>query len=278
MSPRKHAWPFLAPGVTWFALLFAVPLASIIVVSFWSVANYQLVPGFSFGAWRRVFQPSYMSVLLRTIRVATEVTIASALIGYPVAYYIARRLKRRRVLALTLIALPLWTSYLVRSFAWLLILGVNGVVNFTLLRTGLIAAPLRWLLYSEFAVIVALVHVYIPLFVLPLYAVLDKIDDRLIEAGRDLGASPARIFWTIVFPLSLPGAATGCLFVFIPAAGSYVTPELLGGTNAVMLGSLIAQQFGEVFQYPFGSALALTLMLVLLVVAMAVLWIGRARD
>ena len=255
-----------------------LPLASILVVSFWSVANYQLVPGFGLDAWRRVFQPTYISVLLRTFRVAALVTIVSALVGYPVAYFIARRMSRGRVLALTLVALPLWTSYLVRSFAWLLILGVNGVANTVLVQTGLVAAPLRWLLYSEFAVTVALVHVYVPLFVLPVYAVLEKIDPRLIEASRDLGASQARTFWTIVFPLSLRGVATGCLFVFIPAAGSYVTPELLGGTNAVMLGSVIARQFGDVFQYPFGSALSLLLMAILLAVALLVLRIGRMGD
>ncbi len=271
----RVAWPFLLPATAWFTLLFLVPLAAITVVSFWSVANYQLVPGFGLAAWRRVFQPTYLIVLLRTLRVAGLVTVVSALVGYPVAYYIARRLTRRRALMLTLVALPLWTSYLVRSFAWLLILGTNGVANFVLMRTGLVATPLRWLLYSEFAVVVALVHVYVPLFVLPVYAVLEKIDPRLVEASRDLGASPARTFWTVLFPLSLRGVATGCLFVFVPAAGSYVTPELLGGTNAVMLGSLIAQQFGDVFQYPFGSALSLSLIIVLLAVSLLVLRLGR---
>lgn len=275
---RRGAWPFLLPGLLWIGCLFVLPLLSIAVVSLWSVANYQLVPGLGFDAWRRVFQPTYLAVLLRTLRVAAEVTVLAALFGYPVAYFIARRLTRRRVLVLTLVILPLWTSYLVRSFAWLLILGTSGVVNYVLLRTGLASTPLRWLLYSELAVVLALVHVYVPLFVLPVYSVLEKIDEKLIEASRDLGASPARTFWRVVFPLSLRGVATGCLFVFIPAAGSYVTPELLGGPSAIMLGSVIARQFGDVFQYPFGAALSLTLMAALLLIALAVLRLGRLGD
>jgi spermidine/putrescine transport system permease protein len=276
--PRRDGWRYLAPSGAWWLVFFALPIGSVAVVSLWSVASYTLIPGFSLHNYAKAFQPIYLGILLRTLRVAAMVTALAALIGYPVAYFLALRAKRSRVLLLTLIALPLWTSYLVRSFAWMLLLGSSGVVNWALLRLGVVARPVRWLLYSEFAVTVALVHIYIPFFVLPVYAVLEKLDRRLIEASRDLGASPWRTFRSVILPLSRPGIATGCLFVFIPAAGSYVTPELLGGPNAVMLGSVIAEQFGLVFQYPFGAALALVLMGCILAVAAAALRLGQVRT
>lgn len=275
---NRDGWRYAAPAATWWLLFFALPIAAMAVVSVWRVADYQLVPGFGLQNYAKALQPTYAGILLRTLRIAAMVTVIAALIGYPVAYFLALKVRRGRVLLLTLIALPLWTSYLVRSFAWMLVLGSSGVANWALQRLGLVDSPVRWLLYSEFAVTIALVHIYIPFFVLPVYAVLEKIDRRLIEASRDLGASPWRTFRSVILPLSRPGIATGCMFVFIPAAGSYVTPELLGGPNAVMIGSVIAEQFGLVFQYPFGAALALVLMGCILAVAVAALRLGRVRT
>ena len=268
----------MAPANTWLLIFFGLPLLTVVVVSFWSVVDYKLVPGFGLHSYEKLIQPLYLDILGRTFVIAVIVTVLSAFIGYPVAYFLSLRVRRYRLLILTLVVLPLWTSYLVRTFAWMLVLGTNGIINFALVHAGLVDQPLRWLLYSKFAVILALVHIYVPFFIIPVFAVLEKLDRRLIEASRDLGASPAGTFWTVTFPMSLPGVATGCLFVFIPAAGAYVTPELLGGPNVVMVGSVIAQQFGQSYEYPFGSTLALALMAIILLVTVAILRLGRLKG
>jgi spermidine/putrescine transport system permease protein len=275
MRKRNGAVLLLTPATGWFGLFFALPLAAMAVVSFWVVVNYQLVPRLVLDSYAKLAQSLYLSIILRTFLIATTVTVLSALVGYPVAYYLARRAKRLRVLILTLVVLPLWTSYLVRSFAWMLVLGTSGVLNGFLQATGVTAQPIRWFLYSEFAVIIALVHVYLPYFILPVFAVLEKLDHRLVEASEDLGARPWTTFWTVTLPLSRPGIVTGSLLVFIPAAGAYVTPELLGGPNVIMIGSVIAQQFGLVYEYPFGAALALALLAGILAVALGLLRLGQ---
>jgi spermidine/putrescine transport system permease protein len=272
---RGSAFVLLTPATGWFVLFFVLPLVAMAVVSFWLVKNYQLAPEFSLHNYAKLLQPLYLSIIFRTFMIAGIVTILSALIGYPVAYYLARHARRTRILILTLILLPLWTSYLVRSFAWMLVLGANGVLNGFLQSVGLIDQPIRWFLYSEFAVVVALVHIYLPYFILPVFAVLEKLDRRLLEASSDLGAGWWTTFRTVTLPLSRPGISTGCLLVFIPAAGAYVTPELLGGPNVNMIGSVIAQQFGITFDYPFGSALAFALMAGILIVALGFLRIGN---
>jgi spermidine/putrescine transport system permease protein len=152
------------------------------------------------------------------------------------------------------------------------------VANQALLGAGVIDAPLTWLLYSDFAVTIALVHIYLPYLILPLYAVLEKIDASVLEAAWDLGGGRARTFLSVILPLSLPGVATGCLFVLIPSMGAFITPELLGGTRSIMIGSIVAQQFGVAYEYPFGSALALTLMGLILLFSVALLRAGRLRG
>ncbi len=275
---RGGAWLLLTPANGWLALFFGLPLLTVVVISFWKVAEYKLVAALGLQNYVALAQPLYVGVLARTFKIALIVTAVSALVGYPVAYFLSLKVKRYRILLLTLIVLPLWTSYLVRTFAWMLVLGSNGVINFFLLKLGSVDQPVRWLLYSEFSVILALVHIYIPFFIVPVYTILEKLDRRLIEASYDLGATPFRTFWTVTFPLSLPGVAIGCLFVFIPAAGAYVTPQLLGGPNVLMLGSIIADQFGLSFNYPFGSALALVLMAGILLGTILILRLGRVKG
>ena len=187
-------------------------------------------------------------------------------------------MRRYKLTLLLLVILPLWTSYLVRTYAWMLILGTQGVINQALMGLGLVREPITWLLYSDFAVTIALVHIYMPYLILPLYVVLEKIDPSLLEAAWDLGGGRARTFVSVILPLSLPGIASGCLFVFIPAMGAFVTPELLGGTRSIMTGSIIAQQFGVAYEYPFGSALALALMGVIFATAAIALRYGKPRG
>jgi spermidine/putrescine transport system permease protein len=269
---------FLSPPVGWLLFFFLLPMVVMVVFSVWRTIDFKIVPGFTLDNYAALLKPIYASVFTRTLRISLTVTLISALLGYPVAYFLARKVHRFRTVLLMLVILPLWTSYLVRTFAWLLILGTNGVINHGLRAAGLIDQPIAWLLYSDFAVTVALVHIYVPFMILPLYAVLEKLDGRLLEAARDLGASPARAFVWVTLPLSLSGLATGCLFVFIPSMGAFVTPELLGGTRSIMIGSIIAQQFGVAFEYPLGSAMALTLMAIILAIASVVLRYGRPRG
>ena len=269
------ATAFLAPPGLWIAVFFVLPMATIVLLSFWRVVDYDIVADFTLANYQKLFRPLYLDVFWRTIKVSLLVTVISLLIGYPVAYYLARKTRRFRVTLLVLVILPLWTSYLVRTYAWMLILGTKGAVNKGLQAVGLTSEPISWLLYSDFAVTLALVHIYVPYLILPLYSVLEKLDPSLFEAAKDLGGGRWRTFWHVTLPLSLPGVATGCLFVFIPSMGSFVTPELLGGTRSILIGSIVAQQFGVAFEYPLGSAMALAIMGIILLAAVALLRAGR---
>lgn len=278
---RRHptaALAFLAPPTVWLVLFFVLPMIVMLLFSFWQTVNFKIVPTFTLANYANLLKPLYASTFARTVRISLIVTALSAVLGYPVAYFLARKVHRFRTVLLMLVILPLWTSYLVRTFAWMLLLGTNGVINYVLRGFGLIDQPLSWLLYSDFAVTIALVHIYMPFMILPLYAVLEKLDPRLLEAAGDLGAGPGRTFLHVTLPLSLSGLVTGCLFVFIPSMGAFVTPELLGGTRSILIGSIIAQQFGVAFEYPFGSAMALGLMAVILTVATVTLRYGRLRG
>ena len=277
MRAKRVDTLLIAPATLWLGTLLLAPLGIIAVYSVWHVANYALVPGFSLRNYARAASGIYIGIGGRTLLIALKTTLLALVIGYPVAYYLARTVRRFRIAMLMLVITPLWTSYLVRTFAWMMTLGRNGLINQALLGAGLIASPIEWLLYSDFAVTLALVHIYLPFMVLPIYAVLEKLDGRLIEAASDLGASPARIFLTVVLPLSLSGVVTGSLFVFVPSMGPFVTPDLLGGTSALMMGNVIADQFGGTFEYPFGSALAMLMLGVIAGLAVTALRSGRLR-
>ena len=276
--PLLSAVSFLAPPNAWLVLFFVLPMATMVMYSFWQVVDYQIVADFTFRNYQRLTGNLYVTVFWRTIRISIIVTVLSLLIGYPVAYYLARKVRRFQLTMLMLIILPLWTSYLVRTYAWMLLLGTNGVINKALLAVGITDQPVSWLLYSDFAVTVALVHIYMPYLILPIYAVLEKLDGSLFEAAKDLGGGRVRTFLHVTLPLSLPGVATGCIFVFIPAMGSFVTPELLGGTRSILIGSIIAQQFGVAYEYPFGSAMALVVMVIILAFATLALRFGRPKG
>ncbi|MCW5751891.1 MAG: ABC transporter permease [Alphaproteobacteria bacterium] len=269
---------FLAAPKLWLVVFFVLPMMTMVLYSFWRVADYQIVADFTLRNYEKIGGSLYVGVFLRTIRISIYVTVLSLLIGYPVAYFLARKVRRFKLTLLLLVILPLWTSYLVRTYAWMLILGTQGVINQSLMAVGLIEEPISWLLYSDFAVTIALVHIYMPYLILPLYAVLEKINPSILEAAWDLGGGRIRTFLSVILPLSLPGIATGCLFVFIPSMGAFVTPELLGGTRSIMIGSIIAQQFGVAYEYPFGSALALVLMGIIFATAAFSLRYGKPKG
>jgi spermidine/putrescine transport system permease protein len=253
----------------WLVVFFLVPM---VVVFAHSLATRTSGGGVDFGLsaenYIRIGESSlYLWAALRSLRIAVIVTVATLLVAYPVAYYLALVATRWRLVLFVLLIVPWWCSILVKNFAWVAILAETGVLNRTLLHIGLIDRPLK-LLYNEFAVVIGLVHVLIPFMVMPIYATLEKLDRRLIEAAANLGSSPAQAFREVVLPLSLPGVAAGSLLTFILGFGSYITPALLGSERTLMIANLIQSQFMEAFDWPFGAALSMLLLgLVLMLLA-----------
>jgi spermidine/putrescine transport system permease protein len=267
---RAAGWGVLALPLGWLALFFLAPM---LVVMAYSIASRTEGGGVafavSFANYLRIGDSGlYLWGAVRSLRIAAVVTVATLLVSYPVAYYLALVATRWRTALLVLLIVPWWCSILVKNFAWVAILAESGVLNRTLIAAGLIEHPLK-LLYNETAVVIGLVHVLIPFMVLPIYATLEKLDRRLIEAAANLGSSPIRAFFEVVLPLSLPGVASGALLTFILGFGSYVTPVLLGSERTLMLANLIQSQFMEAFDWPFGAALAMTLLGLVLVLLAA---------
>lgn len=272
--PGAAGYALLAPGLVWLTLFFLVPIVIMLAYSVMQRGIYGGVePGFTLEHYRRFFDPLYLAILWRTLFWSAATTVICLVVGYPVAFVIARAGRWRQVL-LFLVILPFWTSFLVRMFAMIFLLRDTGLVNATLLRLGLIDQPVT-LLYTPFAVMLGLVYGFLPLMILPIYASLEKLDDTLLEAAEVLGAKPLARFVRVVWPLSMPGVVAGSLLTFIPALGSFVTSDLLGGAKQVMVGNLIQNQFSAARNWPFGSAAAFVLMGVVL--AAVVLYLRR-RD
>jgi len=265
----RSGWVPLAAPLAWLVVFFLLPM---VVVFAYSLATRTSGGGVDFSLsaenYARIAESSlYLWAVLRSMRIAVIVTVATLLVAYPVAYYLALVATRWRLVLFVLLIVPWWCSILVKNFAWVAILAETGVLNRTLLRFGLIDRPLK-LLYNEFAVAIGLVHVLIPFMVMPIYATLEKLDRRLTEAAANLGSSPAQAFWEVVLPLSLPGVAAGSLLTFILGFGSYITPALLGSERTLMIANLIQSQFMEAFDWPFGAALSMLLLgLVLMLLA-----------
>lgn len=272
--PAARAWSLLGPGMLWLVLFFLVPLLIMAAYSLMPRGTYGGVqPGFTLQHYRRFFDPLYLAILQRTVVWSLVCTAVCLLLGYPVAYLVARA-GRWRAALLFLVVLPFWTSFLVRTFAMIFLLRDSGLVNTLLLRLGLIDAPLT-LLYTPFAVLLGLVYGFLPFMILPIYASLEKLDPTLLEAAETLGATPLAGFRRITLPLSLPGVVAGCFLVFIPAMGSFLTSDLLGGAKQLMIGNLIQNQFGAARNWPFGSAASFVVTALVLVAVTVYL---RVRD
>ena len=249
---------------------FLLPLVYLFAVSFAERSPYGTIQWvLGLGNYVRAFQPLYLEIYWRSVWMAALTTVATALLAYPVAYTIALVASPRwRSALLLLVIIPFWTSFLIRTYAWMVILRTEGLVNNLLLALHLTHEPLR-LLYTPFAVFMGLVYGELPYMILPLYAVLQKLDRSLLEAAADLGAGRFRSFWRVTLPLSVPGLVAGCVLVFIPSIGAFITPDLLGGAKSIMVGNLIQNQFAAVRDQPFGSAVAFALTFVVLALLMA---------
>ncbi len=256
----------LAPGALWMLLFFNLPLVSVLFISLVQrgrSGGIKSPPVLTLQNYADFFDPLYLGVFWRSLRIGLIVTLICVLLGYPLAYFIARRPPRWRDALLLLVMIPFWTNFLVRTYALKQVLGADGLINATLLGLGLIARPLD-LLYNEPAVLVGLVYGYLPFAVLPLYASIEKFDYTLIEAAADLGANAARAFWRVMLPMTLPGVVAAVVLTLVPVVGAFITPDLLGGGKVEMIGTLINRQFGPARNWPFGSAMSLVLMALVL--------------
>ncbi len=278
----------LGPVSLFLAVFFLGPLAIMMVTSFlapglyggveWTFYphNFGRILGFADPMFED-FDPVYIAIFLRSVKIAALTVLAALIVCYPAAFCIARLSERWKNFCLFLITLPFFTSLIVRLFVWVLILRQTGLVNEMLLSTGMIARPLD-LIYTDGAIILGMVYVFIPFMFMPVYASVEKLDWTLVRASLDLGAGPIRTFWRIILPLTAPGIVGGAIIVFIPALGNFVVPAILGGAKVMMLGNLIEQQFLAARNWPFGSALAMMVMSVMLVLLLVYVFASSRRG
>jgi spermidine/putrescine transport system permease protein len=255
----------VAPAMVWLALFALAPLVFLVTVSFWTASMFGLTSSFSLQSYAALAGDSiYIRVLGNTVKIAVITTALSLLVSYPIALFLASLKGKRKMLFVILLFLPFWTSYVVRTFVWMPILGRSGLINATLMSMGVIDRPLDNLVFNEGAVYLGLVYVYTLYMTLPIYLALDKLDPALIEAANDLGASAWQTFRKIILPLTLPAVWSGCTMVFLLCCGAFVTPRLLGGPSSQMFGNIISSQFLDAGNWPLGAALSVVLMVVVM--------------
>lgn len=256
---------FLAPSAIFTVFLFLVPLTIIVAYSFLTRGVYGgVVQPWTIENYQRLLDPLYGGILWRSLVMSVAATGLCLVVAFPVALFIARAEPRWKNIYLYLVILPFWTSFLVRTYAWMFLLRDSGLINSLLLSLGVIREPLP-LLYNETAVVVGLVYGYLPFAVLPLFSNLERMDNNILEAAADLGATPLATFRHIVLPLCAPGLRAAGILVFIPCLGAYLTPDLLGGGKSIMIGNLIQNQFTTARDWPFGAAISLTVMAIVMV-------------
>jgi spermidine/putrescine transport system permease protein len=272
----SEGYGLIAPALAVMAVGLVAPLGLMLVTSFKSQNGLALTDGWTLAQYGAVFgRASYRILFLRSVLISGAVTIATVALAYPAAYYVAFH-ARRKFVWLVALTIPFWTSYLLRVFAWKIILGFNGLINSGLMRLGLIHEPLSFLLYNPFAVVVTLAHAWAAFAILPIYVSLEKIDRSLLEAAADLGDSPLRRFLRITLPLSMPGVIGAAILIFVPTTGDYVTPALVGGTQGAMIANLIEVQFINAGNWPLGAALSLAGIALVAVIAGLFMTAARA--
>jgi len=275
-SDTLKGFTLLSPTLLVMGLTMCIPFGIMIVMSFWTQIGFEFDTAFSLVNYvEAVEKPMYRALLLRSLTISAICTVATVLLSYPMAYYVAFHVRKHKMAWIILMTVPFFSSYLLRIFAWKVILGYNGVINSGLKGLGLIEQPLAFLLYSPTAVVITLAHAWAAFAILPIYISLEKIDRSLIEAATDLGDGPVKRFLGITLPLSMPGVIAASLMIFIPTVGDYVTPTLVGGPDGLMIANLIQAQFGLVNNWPMGAALALDMMLVVAVISLLYIWLTR---
>jgi spermidine/putrescine transport system permease protein len=264
----------LAPLVILMLVFAVVPLVGMLTITFFKSGIFGLEPQLTLANYVKFTgESTYVRVLIKSMRIAFIVTAATIVISYPVAFWLAKVVIRHKLLFLIILFAPYWVNYVIRSYAWLPLLGNSGIINSFLLGTGIIDQPLSWMLYNEFSVILVLIYVFLPFGIVPLYLSIDRISNDLLAASADLDATPMMTFVHVVLPLSMPGLAGSFLTVFVLTIGAYVTPKLVGGTTGIMFGNLIADQFGITYNWTWGATLAV----ILTCLTGAVVWVVSRR-
>lgn len=277
--PRRNGYPepvsgsarslqskllLLLPGAAWLLLFGIIPLGLVVVYSFATRGVYGGIElRWTLEHYRRLIDPLYLVILWRSLGLAAATTVICLLMGYPLAYAIANAPARWKSRLLLLVVIPFWTNFLIRTYAWIIILRSEGLLNALLTSTGIISEPLS-MLYTPWAVLVGFVYNWLPFMVLPIYASLEKINRSYVEAAMDLGAKGAAVLTKVIIPLSLPGIAAGSILVFIPALAMFAIPDLLGGARSMMIGNMIKNQFLSARNWPFGSAASVGLIVLML--------------
>lgn len=271
----------IAPPVLWLLIFFVVPLLIVVAVSFASRTAYgQVVFQWTWGNYVRLFDGLYISIFGKTLFFAVVTTVCTILLGYPLAYYISCLPPRIREKGLLLCMIPFWINFLIRSYAWVIILRTQGVLNTFLLKCGVISSPVQFL-YNDGAVFVGMIYALLPFMVLPVYVSIEQLDRRLLEAAADLGASPFTAFCKVTFPLTLPGIAAGTILVFISSLGMFIVPDIMGGAKTALIGNVIQNQFLSARDWPFGASLSIVLAflsLILIALYMKAIRVGKGAT
>lgn len=262
-SPAIGLYATLLPPLLWMTLLYFVPLILLISYSVWRLEAFDIVKEFSLVNFKTIVtNAAYRTIILRTVLTALGVTAIDAIIALPLGYFIGCYAGRYRTLLTLLVILPLWSSYLVRVFAWKIILGYNGVLNTALMSLGILTEPSQIFLYNQFSTTLTFVHVWLPFMILPVITAFERLPKNLLEASADLNAPPLTTFRRIILPLVMPGVLAGSINVFSLTMGDFITPSLVGGPSGIMLGNVISSQFGVSYNWPLGAAFALVVMLI----------------
>lgn len=276
MFSRAYKTIVTVPPLAWVAVFLLVPYALMFCYSFWSVSPSQaIIRTFNLNNYKELLEKQvYWETLLRSMWIAARVMLFSLLLGYPLAYFLSFYAGRRKDLLYQMVIIPLWVSYLVRAYAWKTILGYDGVLNTLLQYLHLTSHPLDFLLYSPFAVVLTLTHIYTPFTILPIYASLEHIPRNLVEASHDLGATRAQTFWRVIFPLSIPGVVAGATFAFVLSLGDFLAPLLLGGPSGIMISNIVVSLFGAAYNWPLGAAISFAI----LVMVVSLLFISERLE
>ncbi|APB35304.1 binding-protein-dependent transport systems inner membrane component [Gloeomargarita lithophora Alchichica-D10] len=279
MNTSWWAWRgLLILPVLWLGVFFVLPLGLLVVYSFLTHQGYGNVLWQWTGEnYLRLLNPTYGEILLRSVGLALGTTLVCLVLGYPLALWLVSQPRPWRTVLLLLVIIPFWTNFLVRTYAWMVLLGHRGVINALLMGLGIISEPLN-LLFTPFAVWIGLVYGFLPFMILPLYSTLEKFDFNLVLAAQDLGANFWQVCYRVLIPLSLRGMGVGCLLVFIPAVGAFVTPDILGGAKSLMVGNLVQNQFLKTLDWPLGAALSVVLMGLILLPIWLYLRLGEAGN
>lgn len=264
MFSRAYKTAVTAPPLIWVGVFLLLPYLLMFCYSFWSVsASQTIVHSWNLGNYKELLEkPVYWETLLRSMWIAARVMFFALILGYPLAYFLSFYAGGRKDLLYQMVIIPLWVSYLVRAYAWKTILGSDGVLNTLLQYAHLTAHPLDFLLYSPFAVVLTLTHIYTPFAFLPIYAALEHIPRNLVDASHDLGATPFQTFWKVVLPLSIPGVVAGGTFAFVLSLGDFLAPLLLGGPSGIMVSNVVVSLFGAAYNWPLGAAISLAMLIV----------------